>query len=108
MDPITLAVMSSGFKIDGFGKFSDPQGKLIVFRKKLFFLKQTFLSKIFMGKFGYFSFFLTAISFDDQKKVINQNFSCVFVVAAPKIDRFVNPLLEFDGFGRTRPDDITD
>ena len=31
----------------------------------------------------------------------------VFVIAAKKIDGFANPLLEIDGFGRTRSDDTT-
>ena len=30
------------------------------------------------------------------------------MIVAPKIDRFANPLLEIDGFGRTRYDDITE
>ena len=49
----------------------------------------------------------TEFSFDNQTELINQNFSHISGIVATKIDGFLNPLLEIDGFSRTRSDDIT-
>ena len=46
--------------------------------------------------------FLTENSFNNQVKLTNQSFCKVFVMAAPKIDWFANPVLNIDRFGRTR------